>query len=396
MSRHVPALIALLLASFNAAPGMAQVELQFEDMGPLRIRDQFLPGMGYLALDPESADVLRVGDWQIDLVETVTNTFAHSASVRLALEDRASRQPVTIDFFRALVQTGTPSNYFQLDGEVYRTALSIRRGVAPRLQAGITLPILTFRGGHLDGSIEAFHSTFRLGQHGRKGSFRDLYRIYIRTPDMEIYREESAATSLGDISLSLKYDLRPGSGLTYLSVEGSLKLPTGPASDLIGSGSVDLGMQALFSKYYRRACIHGSAGVLVLGRHDLLDLPSQTLLAGMIGYEHAFLSSRSALIAQLTLSESPFKSLNLDELASMSNQISLGLKWAFNPRSVLFLALTENIAHFDNTADLGFHLGWTLRFGRRTHPGTPLPARLPADDWPGMPGIRRYADNLRR
>ena len=40
------------------------------DTGPMRIRDQFLLGMGFLAFDPVSADVQEKDGWQFDTVLT--------------------------------------------------------------------------------------------------------------------------------------------------------------------------------------------------------------------------------------------------------------------------------------------------------------------------------------
>ena len=70
-------------------PGMSQVSSYLIDTGPLRIRDQFFLGMGFLAFDPVSADVLDKGEWQIDLIGTVTNDFAAPRSS--ATKSRAGR-----------------------------------------------------------------------------------------------------------------------------------------------------------------------------------------------------------------------------------------------------------------------------------------------------------------
>jgi len=48
------------------------------DTGPLRIRDQFQFGMGFLAFDPVSAVVLQKGEWQVDVISTLTNAWAQS------------------------------------------------------------------------------------------------------------------------------------------------------------------------------------------------------------------------------------------------------------------------------------------------------------------------------
>ncbi len=79
----------------------------------------------------------------------------------------------------------------------------------------------------------------------------------------------------------------------------------------------------------------------------------------MVAYEHGIFNPRTSLIAQVTLSQSPFRDLNLAELGAVSIQTSLGIKCAFGASRELFVALTENLVHFDTTADVGFHIGWT-------------------------------------
>ena len=64
----------MLLLGVQSASA-AEVNRYLIDTGPLRIRDQFLLGMGFLGLDPVSADIVEKGKWQLDFIETVTNTW---------------------------------------------------------------------------------------------------------------------------------------------------------------------------------------------------------------------------------------------------------------------------------------------------------------------------------
>lgn len=52
------------LAVGQALSIRAEVNRHLADTGPLRIRDQFLLGMGFLGFDP--------GRWQVDVIATVT------------------------------------------------------------------------------------------------------------------------------------------------------------------------------------------------------------------------------------------------------------------------------------------------------------------------------------
>ena len=127
------------------------------------------------------------------------------------------------------------------------------------------------------------------------------------------------------------------------------------------SGSTDLGTQLLLTRYYSKSCLHASLGLLYLEESKELSTDSQILSTAMVAYERSLGPSMSGL-AQLTVSESPFRDLDLDELARASSQVTLGLKKVVWSKHVLFVGLTENIASFNSTADIGFHLGLTSIF----------------------------------
>ena len=334
----------------NAAP------VVFQDTGPLRVRDQFLLNMGVLVFTPDTAEPLLPGVNRIELKTTVTNTFAKSEEVEEILERRDGRAPVDLGFLRSI-----PGPIFYLDGEIYRTALTLDRQVAPRVQLGMTLQWLNGQGGVLDGMIEEFHDTFGLSQNGRRGVPRDDYRVYLRDDGNELYLDSDPDAGWGDVLLTAKVNLRTVPRPVSLSVETSVKLPVGDEDSLYSSGSVDVGAQLLATLLYPCSCLHGSLGVLYLGEWEKLGLPSQVLFSGMVAYEHRTAPS-SAVVFQLTASESPFAELSLPELGQTSLQASVGYKHQFAGKTVLFLAFTENIAHFNNTADIGFHLGLSRAF----------------------------------
>lgn len=335
--------------------------LQFEDLGPLRIRDQFALNMGFLALDPDSADVLANGRWQLDVTVTGTNSFAKSEAIEEALEARTSREPVTREFLESVVAE-SGQNAFYLDGEFYRTAIALRRGFGDRIQLGVTVQVLDFGGNALDSPIESFHDAFGLGQSGRLGAPRGDITVFISDENGSSYTSRNPSAGLGDTTFSLKRAINGAGSKWASSVELVAKAPTGRERDLYSSGSWDAGAQLLASRFFRRSCLHASAGLVYLGENERLHTKSQPVVSAMLGYEHAIFSSRNSVIVQSTLSQSPFRDLDLPELAALSIQASIGVKYMMSPESVLFVALTENLAHFDNTADVGLHLVWTGRF----------------------------------
>jgi len=334
------------------------------DTGPLRIRDQFLLGMGFLGLDPVSADIVEKGKWQVDFIETVTNTWALSEVVESALEGRSERGPVTLDQFRSLESDQPDGGVFLVDGELYRTAVAVRRGLGKGVQFEVVLPILSFQGGVFDSVVEDFHKAFGFSQVGRKGAPKDSFLIYSGSQRGEFFLEGDPGLALGDVVLGVKFAVSKGSKLPRykLALEALVKLPTGEEEPLLSSGGTDLGTQLLLTRYYAKSCLHASLGLLYLDESKQLRTDTQLLPTGMVAWERS-LGPKMSGLAQLTVSESPFRDLDLDELARATSQVTLGLKQVVRTKYVLFVGLTENISTFNSSPDIGFHVGLTSIFG---------------------------------
>lgn len=341
----------------------ADINRYLIDTGPLRVRDQFLPGLGYLAFDPVSADILDNGAWQVDVIFTASNTFAHSDEVDRLLESRSRREAVSLEVLRDIATDGAQEGVFYLDGEHARWALALRRGIGHGLQVELVLPVIHFGGGLLDSTIEGFHDTFSLGQAGRLGVPRNAFTAYVRAPGRETYVAVAPGTTIGDAIVGARYNLRHGhaDAALELALEFLAKLPTGDTRSLTSSGSSDVGLQMIGTRYFRNGCLHFSIGTAHLGRHRLLGLDSQTVLSGMLAWEFGIGTNTTALL-QATVSQSPFEALRSAEIASASTQLTVGVKHSIGP-NVVFVGLTENLANFNNTADIGLHIGMTRGFG---------------------------------
>ena len=307
--------LLLLLAILAPAPASAQeINRYILDTGPLRIRDQFLLGMGFLAFDPASADVQQKGGWQVDFITTVTNTFAHSDVVEHQLEERVQRRSLTLNELRTIDAEYSGSGIFHLDGELYRTAFAARRGVGKGIQIELVMPLLSFQGGTVDSTIEGFHNTFGFGQAGRTGVPKDDFMAYVRSDRGELFLDRDPGFALGDVVVGSKFNLLKGpkARRLKLALEAIVKLPTGDEDELSSSGEADFGAQVLMTRYFDKACLHTSFGLLYLGEWEELGTPSQILPSLMVAYERSLGSTSSGLV-QLTVSESPFRDLELDE-----------------------------------------------------------------------------------
>ncbi|MEE8366726.1 MAG: DUF3187 family protein, partial [Thermoanaerobaculia bacterium] len=251
--------LLVIVTSLVPRSGTAEVSPYLLDTGPLRIRDQFFLGMGFLAFDPVSSDVLQVGEWQIDLIETATNNFARSGAAGDVLEKRDRREALTLDQLRSIDPADGDSGIYFVDGELYRTAVALRRGIGTGVQLEVVVPVLSFGGGVVDSLVEGFHRAFGFGQAGRLGVPKDSFLVYARSREGELFIDSDPGLILGDLVL-------------------------------------DFGTQLLLTRYYSKACIHGSLGFLALGASDQYGLDSQAIGSGMIAYERGLGPSTSDLI----------------------------------------------------------------------------------------------------
>ena len=167
-----------------------------------------------IRLDP----VLPAGNHALTVSEDIASNFAR---------DETSREKIL------------------LDGESYRTVLSLRRGIGSDLELGLELPFVGHGGGIFDDFIVGWHDTFNLPQGGRKSApkGRLLYR-YEKDGTVRLLLDESGY-GLGDIRLTGGWQLyreATGTARHAIALRGSLKFPTGSAAWLRGSGSTDVAL----------------------------------------------------------------------------------------------------------------------------------------------------------
>ncbi len=328
-------------------------------LGPLPIRDQFILGQGFLAFDAGKASPLARGEWRVDAVQSVTNTWLLSSAVKSFLGDRDPEE-LTLEELQSIEPSSEGEGIYFADGELYLTTLGISGGLGRHVEVSLSVPVVSFQGGFGDSLIGGFHDTFGLSQTGRDGVAEDLYTIYVRDADgNEVFRNRDPAGGLADIIASVKVGL-PAPARWDFAADVNLKLPTGEEESLYSSGSADFGIQLQTARRFSRSSLHAAAGILGLGASETFHIDSQVLFGGLVGWE--VLIGEWSLIAQVTASESPFEPLDIEKLDDLAFLIDIGFKKGFDNRMVVFGALTENFVNFGSSLDVGLHAGWSWNF----------------------------------
>lgn len=232
-----------------------------------------------------------------------------------------------------------------LDGEAHRSALTVKYAT-PGGEWGIEIPYLSHSGGFLDSFIEGWHEALGLPDGGREAAPRDLLRYIYTRNGTDLVRITDRTGGIGDVRLLAGWAL-PAADTADLSLRVSLKLPTGDAAQLHGSGAADLA--AWLSAGCAAARCTGAwrwnaaAGALVLGRGDVLP-EQQRRFAAFAGVGAGWRAWEPVVLkAELRAHSALYRGTELAPLGKTAMQLILGGTWIVNKETALDVAVSEDI-----------------------------------------------------
>ena len=252
-----------------------------------------------------------------------------------------------------------------LDGETYRTSLSIAYGVSERLAVELTLPYVAHSGGFMDSFVEDWHDLWGLSNDRRDDFDRNSLDFSYAEAGQDQFALRDRDRGLGDIRLGAEWRLRAaGAAQRSLAVRGGLKLPTGSVDALTGSGGTDVSLQLLsidnatFSPW--NVTLAWMIGGLWLGEGDVLDdLRRDAVAIGSVGVSRPVWRN---LTARLQLDgHSAFYDSRLAPIGSGGLQLTFGGSIELARGGRIDIAMVQNLTT-DAIPDLGLHLGWREAF----------------------------------
>jgi hypothetical protein len=354
----VLSLLMAMVAGAQESDGGLQRDVLLD---PLPVRDQFLLGNGFFFFEPEGARVLDDGIWSAGLHVADANTFAKAAWISRSFASEEPNQRADAAQTLELPRYSNRDAVFLIDGQTHRTTFILRRGLGAHAEVGIALPVTSIGGGWSDALIEGVHQELRIGSDERDALRRNVETVYVRTPSETYLRVRGNGYALGDVALTGKYELTAFEDRKLsVAVTGAIELPTGAADTLDGSGSTDAGVQVVISRETPFGRLNASIGLIRLGANNPLGLRAQMLITDTVGLAH-MVGSNSAAVAQLTVSESPFRQYNFPEFKRRSYQLSAGMQHAFGG-VVVHAAFVENLVAYENSADAAISWGVSKRF----------------------------------
>ncbi len=355
-SRLAAVFVLALAAALPAVPVRAEPESL--PVGLLRGRD--LSPFGFLRLDmrPAHAFSLPREGWMAEVEVGYQNTWALSPNVEDYLHALPGRRPLDAGLLAGL--RALPGEKYLVDLELGLVDLAVHRRLGEHWSAFAIASAAAYGGGFLDGAIEAFHRGAGLGNFSRPALARNAFNVVFDLKQVHFAQLGPGRNGgLLDPTVGLRYVTHARPSPWNLVIEGAVKLPVGGRRDYLSNGHADTGLQATLQRTAGRHAAYASLSV-VRTRGDILGQGSEsrTVPTAILGWEYA-LDGRSSLVAQLNASRSPLTHADTDLDPLLRNKYQLSAGWRRRlGEGVLTLAVTENVATFNNTPDLGLQVGW--------------------------------------
>jgi hypothetical protein len=302
-------------------------------LGPLLLRAQSPLAILRLTPTPDTPVTLREGQWQVGLLTSWNNYF-------------------DVD----------PKGRYTIDAETLRFSVTAAYGLTSRLELGASLPVSYRGGGILDRFVEDFEGLLGVANQQRKQAPLDRYLILIHGNDGRIFERsgEDSGWGIEDGTLTLRYQLASGTETSPAVVASAIvKFPTGREASLYSSGGYDVAAGVSVGQRMGRFHLYGSIVAMHYATTELVGVslyPNQVSLFAGVEYRH---SPRTSWLLQ-GLTTSPGAE-HFGDFSKSTYEVTVGFKRLLSPNLLLEASLLENLFIFDNSPDVGFHVGLVWR-----------------------------------
>jgi hypothetical protein len=334
-------------------PAIEPAPLEWRTLGLMRIQDMTPFGLGRLDMLPAHAVPAAPRTYAFELNLSHQNTWALSDNVRDYLEARGvERGALGADAVADIL--ALPGEAFLVDGEFAVVELTLHYRASRHLGLYATLPWFDLQGGFLDGAIESFHEDMGFSSAGRRRVPRDRFLVVADLADSRIVVDEMPSGGFGDPVIGVRYSLLARPARFNLILEGALKASVLDRERFVATGRNDFGVQLSLQRFLRRNAFYLTAAGVYYQTPDQ-GLASDGWIPTMIVGWETKLTRNTNFIAQAYASRSSVQHSDLDELTATKIQATMGLQRRLRGH-VLRFGITENLANYDNTPDVGFNV----------------------------------------
>ena len=235
--------------------------------------------------------------------------------------------------------------------------MAVRHGLPKQIELGASIPFYIYYGGFLDGFVGGFHEFLGLPNFLRGMTENGQTRYEYVTPRATPFLGEESTAGVGDVTIHFKKTLYD-KGRYAFAVRSDLKLPTGNAEKLSGSGTTDVGIGAAFDRITDRWALYVNASYHFLGQPE--NFESKNFFSFMGGADWRF---KPRLTAHLQYDYArPFVVSTLPIFNDAASQLAVGLRWRYSDRFVYEWRFVEDFSDVSPDFTIAFQLG--LRWDR--------------------------------
>lgn len=360
--------IAIALLGVGAAPVSAQTLAEDPFGAPLRVHDYTFGSFLALGFAPAPAAPLGVGRSAIEVHLSAVNDFQVSPAVEtyLAQVRDGRREPLSAADIAAITALPTGEGYF-IDTEVTILEIAAHWGLSPRVDFSISVPLVHYGGGFLDGLIYDFHDTFGYGQQGRESVADDQFQVVLGAAgEARLVRLEAPSAGIADPSLFIRYAVPAEPGGWRFNLAGGIKAPIAATEDLLSTGGWDVGVQATAERQLRRNAFLLNLAIMAPGDFELAAGSFDPPLLPSVHLAWIYRPRRTPRlrwVVQALAAEHLLRNAVDSDLARPEFQLTVGVKWNTG-HGTLGFGITENLFNMDNTPDIGLHLTWGTLLGQ--------------------------------
>ncbi len=245
------------------------------------------------------------------------------------------------------------------DGETAQYNLAFRYGFSDTVELGLDIPYIHHSGGYLDSMIRNFHDLFGMPNDRQEEFDKDQIHYQLQENEVTLFEMQDSKSGIGDIRLSAAMPLMADylGEKRHLALRSQIKLPTGDANYLLGSGGTDVSIGLTYSDFQTLGnfdmVLSSHAGIIYLGEADVLTHKQENIAVyGGLSVDWLALDNLE-IKAQLDM-HSAFYNSTLDQLGS-AVQLIVGGTLYLPGDLLLDLGISEQLST-DATPDVGFYL----------------------------------------
>lgn len=300
--------------------------------GPLRLQSQSPFQSLRFSMRALAPSTIQKGEWEVFLSGTLSNVWVNT------------------------------DDQYLMDYATVNSQASISYGLTSSHRLEIGYSERQIFGGYLDGFIVDFHDAFGFDQAGRDNAPYDDVNIDLRDEDGNLlYTDDDLDVVSRGLEVTLQHNVTCGTAtipaFSYALMARQEMEDSGP---LQRDNPVDVGISLATSKKFNQIYIYLAGGYFFYGTDEVSDIKlKKQQRSFLLATEWRYKSTQSLLL-QFLASEGQAR--ELDSFSDYAYEITLGWKWEMWPRYVLEVGLIENVIIYDNSPDLGIHLGLSHRF----------------------------------